>query len=72
MANLRWDGFLVSVRCPKPTAQGPAETLVAVAREQAALLVMGGCGDSRVREWIFGSFTRWVPQGAEVPVLIAD
>jgi nucleotide-binding universal stress UspA family protein len=71
MANLRWDGFATSVRRLEPSAQGGAETLLMAAREQAALLVMGGYGHSRLREWIFGGFTQRILQGAEVPVLIA-
>jgi nucleotide-binding universal stress UspA family protein len=71
MTNLRWDGFTASVRRLKPGPQGAAETLLMAAREQAALLVMGGYGHSRLREWIFGGFTQRILGGAEVPVLIA-
>jgi nucleotide-binding universal stress UspA family protein len=71
MANLCWDGFSASVRRLQPGAQGAAETLLAAAREQAALLVMGGYGHSRVREWIFGGFTQRILRAAEIPVLIA-
>jgi len=56
---------------PEPGAQGGAETLLAAAREQAALLVMGGYGHSRLREWIFGGFTERILRAAEIPVLIA-
>ncbi len=45
--------------------------LLAAAAEHAALLVMGGYGHSRLREWIFGGFTRRVLQGADIPVLMA-
>jgi nucleotide-binding universal stress UspA family protein len=71
MANLRWHGFSVSVRRLEPGAQVAAETLLAAAREQPALLVMGGYGHSRLREWIFGGFTRRVLREAEISVLIA-
>jgi len=71
MANLRWHGFSVSVRRLEPDAQGAAETLLAAAREQPALLVMGGYGHSRLREWIFGGFTQRILREAEIPVLIA-
>jgi nucleotide-binding universal stress UspA family protein len=70
MANLRWDGFAASVRRLEPGAPGAAETLLMAAREQGALLVMGGYGHSRLREWIFGGFTQRILHGAEVPVLI--
>ena len=71
MANFRRHGFSVSVRRLEPDAHGPAETLLAAAREQAALLVMGGYGHSRLREWIFGGFTQRILREAEIPVLIA-
>jgi nucleotide-binding universal stress UspA family protein len=71
MANLRWDGFSASVRRLEPGAQGAAETLLAAARERAALLVMGGYGHSRLREWIFGGFTQRILREAEMPVLMA-
>jgi nucleotide-binding universal stress UspA family protein len=71
MANFRWHGFAGSVRHLEPDTHGPAETLLAAAREQAALLVMGGYGHSRLREWIFGGFTQRVLRAAEIPVLIA-
>jgi len=71
MANLRWDGFTASVRRLQPSPHGAAETLLAAAREHAALLVMGGYGHSRLREWIFGGFTQRILRAAEIPVLIA-
>jgi nucleotide-binding universal stress UspA family protein len=72
MASLRWQGVPVSVRHLKPAADrsGP-EILLSAAAEHAALLVMGGYGRSRLREWIFGGFTLHVLRGAEVPVLMA-
>jgi nucleotide-binding universal stress UspA family protein len=71
MAALRWHGVPVSTRHLDPAPPGAADTLLAAAAEQGALLVMGGYGHSRLREWIFGGFTRRVLQGAEVPVLMA-
>jgi nucleotide-binding universal stress UspA family protein len=72
MAGLRWRGVPVSVRHLQPAAEssGP-ETLLSAAAEHAALLVMGGYGRSRLREWIFGGFTLHVLRGAAVPVLMA-
>ena len=70
MAGLGWHGFPVSVQTPEPNTTGLAESLFSAAREQSALLVMGGYGHSRLREWIFGGFTQRVLRGAEVPVLI--
>jgi len=71
MANLRWDGFSASVCHLESGAHGAVETLLAAAREQAALLVMGGYGHSRLREWIFGGFTQRILREADIPVLMA-
>jgi nucleotide-binding universal stress UspA family protein len=71
MTALRWHGVPISVRHLRPDARGAPETLLSAAAEHAALLVMGGYGHSRLREWIFGGFTWHVLRAAEVPVLMA-
>jgi nucleotide-binding universal stress UspA family protein len=71
LASLRWHGLPVSMRRLEPGPGGPAETLLGAAREETALLVMGGYGHSRLREWIFGGFTQRILRNAEVPVLMA-
>ena len=71
MAALRWRGVPVSVGHLQHGPQSAPETLLSAAKEHAALLVMGGYGRSRLREWIFGGFTLHVLRGAEVPVLMA-
>ena len=71
MAGLRWHDVPVSVRHLRPEAHSAPDTLLSAAGEHAALLVMGGYGRSRLREWIFGGFTLRVLRGAEVPVLMA-
>jgi nucleotide-binding universal stress UspA family protein len=72
MTNLRWRGLQVSASRLQPDGRSPADTLLAAAAERHALLVMGGYGHSRLREWIFGGFTQHVLQtAAAVPVLIA-
>ena len=40
-------------------------------RAGASLLVMGGYGHARLREAVFGGFTRAVLEHAPLPVLIA-
>src|SRR5215467_8399875 len=70
LTSLRWHGFNVSMRRLPPGPQGAASTLLAEAAGQAALVVMGAYGSSRLRQWIFGGFTRHVLRGAEVPVLM--
>jgi len=72
MQSLRWRGIAVEARRLKPEVRSAADTLIAAAAERRALLVMGGYGHSRLREWVFGGFTRHVLQtAAPVPVLIA-
>ncbi|MGH7113833.1 MAG: universal stress protein [Stellaceae bacterium] len=72
MINLRWRGLHVSAGRLQPDGRSPADALLAAAAERQALLVMGGYGHSRLREWIFGGFTQHVLQtAAAVPVLIA-
>jgi nucleotide-binding universal stress UspA family protein len=71
MAGLRWRGVPVAVRHLQPDGHNAADKLLAAAREDDALLVMGGYGHSRLREWIFGGFTQHVLGGAELPVLMA-
>jgi nucleotide-binding universal stress UspA family protein len=71
MTALGWHGLLVSARHLPPGAAGAPDTLLAAARERQALVVMGGYGHGRLREWIFGGFTRRMLTAADVPMLIA-
>ena len=72
MQSLRWRGIAVEAHRLRPDARSPDDVLIAAAAERRALLVMGGYGHSRLREWVFGGFTRHVLQTAvPVPVLIA-
>jgi nucleotide-binding universal stress UspA family protein len=72
MANLRWRGIEVSANRLQPDGRSPADAMLAAAAEHQALLVMGGYGHSRLRQWMFGGFTRHVLEtAAAVPVLIA-
>jgi nucleotide-binding universal stress UspA family protein len=71
MTGLRWHGIPVSVRHLRAEGQSGPEALLSAATEHAALLVMGGYGHSRLREWIFGGFTLHVLRDAAVPVLMA-
>ena len=70
LTSLRRHGFNVSMRRLPPGPQGAASTLLAEAAEQGALVVMGAYGNNRLRQWIFGGFTRHILRGAEVPVLM--
>jgi nucleotide-binding universal stress UspA family protein len=70
LVALRWHGFRVAAQ-HLPASGSVPDTMLAAVRERDALLVMGGYGRSRLRQWIFGGFTRRVLAAAEVPVLIA-
>jgi nucleotide-binding universal stress UspA family protein len=70
MTSLTWHGLNVSTRHLRPDRLGAADTLLATAAEEKALVVMGAYGHSRLREWIFGGFTEHVLRGAAVPVLM--
>lgn len=70
MTSLTWHGLNASTRHLRPDRLGAAETLLAAAAEEGALVVMGAYGHGRLREWIFGGFTDRVLRGAAVPVLM--
>jgi nucleotide-binding universal stress UspA family protein len=70
MTSLRWHRFNASTRHVEPDPRGAADTLLAVAEEHGALVVMGAYGHSRLRQWILGGFTHHVIRGAAVPVLM--
>ena len=70
MTSLSWHGLNASTRHLRPDRLGAADTLLAAAVEEKALVVMGAYGHSRLREWIFGGFTNHVLRGAAVPVLM--
>ena len=69
--NLAWHGLAATTLRLKPGPEGAAATLLAGAGDRADLLVMGGYGHSRLREWVFGGFTQLVLADAPLPVLIA-
>ena len=69
--SLAWHGFAATALTLKPGAEGAAATLLAGIGNRADLLVMGGYGHSRLREWVFGGFTQHVLADAPLPVLIA-
>jgi len=70
VGNLAWHGFAATALRLTPGPEGAAATLLAGAADRADLLVMGGYGHSRLREWVFGGFTELVLAGAPIPVLI--
>ena len=69
--SLMWHGFSATAERLTPSPHGAAQTLLAAASAKAGLLVLGGYGHSRLREWVFGGFTQRVLAEAPLPVLIA-
>ena len=68
---LGWHGFNPTIARMRPGPDGAAATLLSAIAGRADLLVMGGYGHSRVREWVFGGFTQHVLADAPLPVLLA-
>ncbi len=68
---LTWHGVNPAVQRLSPGSNGAVETLVAAIGGKAGLLVMGGYGHARVREWVFGGFTHRILTDCPVPVLLA-
>ncbi len=71
-AALQWHRPNVTSRFVPAGENGTGPALLAAARESDAdLLVMGGYGHSRFRQFIFGGVTDTVTRHAPLPVLIA-
>ena len=69
--SLAWHGIAATTASLTPGQAGAGATLLAGARDRADLLVMGGYGHSRLREWVFGGVTQLALADAPLPVLIA-
>ena len=69
--NLGWHGCRVTAERIAAEGREPADALLAAAQGRAGLLVMGGYGHGRLREWVFGGFTQRVLADAPLPVLMA-
>ena len=68
---LAWRGFKAVAERLSPGRDGAAVSLLDMARARAGLLVMGGYGHTRLREWVFGGFTQFMLDHATLPVLMA-
>ena len=69
---LIWHNLATTVQHLAAEGREPADALLKTAAAIGAdLLVMGGYGHSRMREVVFGGFTRRVLQAADLPVLMA-
>lgn len=68
---LAWHGIRPVIKRLGIGVNGGPETLLSAACETADLLVMGGYGHARLREWVFGGFTQRVLEDAPIPVFLA-
>jgi nucleotide-binding universal stress UspA family protein len=69
---LRWHNANITIQSLSGDDRAPAALLVdAAAKAGCGLLVMGGYGHTRLREAVFGGFTRAVLESAPLPVLMA-
>jgi nucleotide-binding universal stress UspA family protein len=68
---LGWHGITARAERLTPGSDGGAATLLTAAKDKGGLLVMGGYGHTRLREWVFGGFTQFVLDHADVLVLMA-
>jgi nucleotide-binding universal stress UspA family protein len=72
VAYLGWHGIGARRSVVEATEVPAVESLLAAAHGAGAdMLVMGGYGHSRLREFIFGGFTRRVLNGVSVPLFLA-
>ena len=56
----------------QPEARGFADALLSrAAQDEAGLIVMGGYGHTRIREWVLGGVTQAVFEHMDVPILMA-
>ncbi len=70
-AQLAWHGIEAEVHCLTGRSAEVGETLVHAAQKaQAGLLLLGGYGHSRAREFVLGGVTRYVLDSAGIPVFI--
>lgn len=68
---LRWHNGEVEVRALQKGDTAVTTLLTAADDAKASMLVMGGYGHTRLREAVFGGFTRAVLERAPIPVLMA-
>ena len=69
--NLRWHGLNAHGHPVIPAGRTIPDAILESARSfEADLLVMGGYGHSRMREFVFGGFTRHILKGTDLPVFV--
>jgi nucleotide-binding universal stress UspA family protein len=69
--QLRWHGLNVNSHFIIPAGRSVADAVLESTHGlDADLLVMGGYGHSRLREFVFGGFTQRILQGVDLPVFL--
>jgi nucleotide-binding universal stress UspA family protein len=69
--QLRWHGLNAYGHFVIPAGRTTPNAILETAHGfNADLLVMGGYGHSRLREFIFGGFTKRILDGVDLPVLV--
>jgi len=69
--QLSWHGLKARGHFVLPAGRNAPDAVLESAQKAGAdLLVMGGYGHSRLREFIFGGFTRRILKGVDLPVLL--
>lgn len=69
--QLRWHGLNATTHFILPAGRSIPDAILETARGlHADLLVMGGYGHGRVREFVFGGFTRRILDGVDLPVFL--
>jgi len=68
--QLAWHDVRARVTCIAPQHDAADALFEAALKDGADLLVMGGYGHSRMREFVFSGFTRHALKQAPLPVLM--
>jgi nucleotide-binding universal stress UspA family protein len=69
--QLRWHGLNVNGHFVIPAGRSVPNAILETAHGlNADLLVMGGYGHSRLREFVFGGFTQRILEGVDLPVFL--
>jgi nucleotide-binding universal stress UspA family protein len=69
--HLRWHGVNATGHFIIPAGRPAPDAILETARGlHADFLVMGGYGHGRLREFVFGGFTRRILDGADLPVML--
>jgi nucleotide-binding universal stress UspA family protein len=71
VSYLAWHGINAAAQQLELGPDGAAATLLGAAAAGSQMLVMGGYGHTRLREWVFGGFTKHALSEAPLAVLMA-